>query len=327
MSVTDLLEQTGPVRIVYGEDSFAIDDQIQQWREIFEGGNFPEMNIERFYGEDRSADEIMTACQSMPAFSQGRLVIWKGHSKAQSTKMLGKLMPYFSKPNPSTLLVLVLAGAPDKRLKAIKLASKSGFLSEFGPLKESDAALWLTRRAGQTGVALDSSSSHHIVRALGPDRRALSEALEKLDLYAQGAPVDVPMIDQMIQPILDEDVWKLADLLAAQRLGDALGLMQLLLDDQRSGHDLVPGLAYRFRSLARLLGAQTAKVPQGQLARAAGVPPFEVRRSGHLLKKWTPKRMRMALEALHRADNRLKGGWGASERATMEALCLEVCSV
>ena len=263
----------------------------------------------------------------MPAFAQGRLVIWKGHSKAQGTKMLGKLMPYLEKPNPSTLLVLVLVGAPDKRLKVIKFASKAGFLTEFGPLKDSDAALWLTRRAAQTGVTLDNSSAHHIVSALGTDRSALSEALEKLDLYAQGAPIDVPMIDQMIQPVLDEDVWKLADLLAAQRLGDALVLTQRLLDDQRSGHDLVPGLSYRFRSLARLLGAQTARVPQGQLARTAGVPPFEVRRSGHLLRNWTPKRMRMALEALHRADNRLKGGWGASERATMEALCLEVCSV
>ena len=194
-------------------------------------------------------------------------------------------------------------------------------------MKESDAALWLTRRATQTGVTLDHSSAYHMVRSVGTDRRALSEALEKLDLYAQGAPIDVAMIDQMIQPILDEDVWKLADLLAAQRLGDALGLVQLLLDDQRSGHDLVPGLAYRFRSLARLLGAQTAGVPQGQLARAAGVPPFEVRRSGQLLKNWSPQRMRRALEALHRADNRLKGGWGASERATMGALCLELCSV
>ena len=103
-------------------------------------------------------------------------------------------------------------------------------------------------------------------------------------------------------------------------------MMQRLLDDQRSGHELVPGLAYRFRSLARLLGAQAARVPQGQLARQAGVPPFEVRRSAHLLKNWTPNRMIRALDALHRADDRLKGGWGGSERATMEALCLEVCS-
>ena len=190
MSVAELLAQTGPVRVVFGEDSFAIDDQIHEWRQVFEQDNFPEMNIERFYGEDRSADEIMAACQSMPAFAQGRLVIWKGHSKVQGSKMLGKLMPYFEKPNPSTLLVLVLAGAPDKRLKVIKLASKSGFLTEFGPLKEGDAALWLTRRATQTGVALDRSSAHHIVRSLGTDRRALSEALEKLDLYAQGAPID-----------------------------------------------------------------------------------------------------------------------------------------
>jgi hypothetical protein len=37
--------------------------------------------------------------------------------------------------------------------------------------------------------------------------------------------------------------------------------------------------------------------------------------------------MRLALDALHRADDRLKGGWAASERATLEALCLELCSV
>lgn len=326
MSVRELLEQTGPVRILHGEDAFAIDDQIEQWRGVFEAGNFPEMNIERFYGEERSADEMMVSCQSMPAFAEGRLVVWRGHSKAQSSKMLGKMTAYLSDPNPSTLLVMVLSGDPDKRLKVIKLASKSGFLTGFSALKDAEAALWLTRRAAESGVSLDSPAAHHIVSAIGPDRRGLSEALEKLDLFADGAVVDAPMIDRMIQPVLDEDVWRLAELLVARRLGDALGLVQRLLDDQRSGHELVPGLAYRFRSLARLLGAQAARVPQNQLARAAGVPPFEVRRSASALRQWTPQRMRLALDALHRADNRLKGGWGASERATMEALCLEVCS-
>ena len=70
------------------------------------------MNIERFYGEERSADELMGACQSMPAFAEGRLLVWRGHSKAQGTKLLGKLIPHLENPNPSTLLVLVLAGAP-----------------------------------------------------------------------------------------------------------------------------------------------------------------------------------------------------------------------
>ena len=91
MSVKALLEQTGPVRILHGEDAFAIDDQIEQWRAVFEAGNFPEMNIERFYGEERGADEMMVACNSMPAFAEGRLVVWRGHSKAQSSKVLGKL--------------------------------------------------------------------------------------------------------------------------------------------------------------------------------------------------------------------------------------------
>ena len=85
------------------------------------------MNIERFYGEERGADELMGACQSMPAFAEGRLLVWRGHSKAQGTKLLGKLIPYLENPNPSTLLVLVLAGAPDKRLKVTCWRRKRAF--------------------------------------------------------------------------------------------------------------------------------------------------------------------------------------------------------
>ena len=131
------------------------------------------------------------------------------------------------------------------------------------------------------------------------------------------------MIDRMIQPILDEDVWKLADLLAAQRLGEALILMQRLLDDQR-GHELVPGWRIGFVAWALARGSWPGSC---RAARSSGGrPTLEVRRSAHLLKNWTPNRMIRALDALHRADDRLKGGWGGSERATMEALCLEVCS-
>jgi DNA polymerase-3 subunit delta len=327
MSVHGLLQETGPVRILCGDDPFAIDECLARFRSVFESGNFPELNVERFYGDERGAEALEDAARSMPAFAEGRLVVWRGHSKAQGSKMLTKLLSYLEKPNPSTLLVLVLPGDPDGRLKAVKAVKKMGFLSRFEPLKEADAALWLTGLAKDRGTAMDSRAASHLVAALGCDRHALSQALEKLDLFADGERIDSPMIDQVVSPVLDEDVWALADLLARGRLAEALTLMQRLLDDQRRGHELVPGLAYRFRSLARMLGAQAARVPTNQMSKVAGVPPWDLRRSAPLLKNWTAPRMRLALDALHRADDRLKGGWAASERATLEALCLELCSV
>ena len=325
MNVAELLTKTGPIRLLCGEDRFAIDAQIARYREVFDAAFMPELNIERFYGDDSKPETIADACRSMPAFAEGRLVIWQGNSKAQATKMLGKLASYIAAPNPSTLLVLVLPGDPDGRLKVIKAAKKSKQLMKFDLPDEAAAALWVTRSAQEAKIPLDSSVARHLVSALGCDRLALRQALNKLDLFAEGRPVDRTMVDQVINSVLDEDVWALADLLAAGRLGESLALVHQLLDDQRSGHELVPGLSYRFRSLARILGAQEKRVPTGQVAKLAGVSPWELKRTGSVLKGWTGARMRLALQALGRADDRVKGGWGASERATMEALCLEVC--
>ena len=109
----------------------------------------------------------MGARQSMPAFAEGRLLVWRGHSKAQGTKLLGKLIPYLENPNPSTLLVLVLAGA-DKRLKVTKLAAKAGFLTEFKPLNDAEAALADAAGAGVPCPTRRTGCAPH--RALGTDR-------------------------------------------------------------------------------------------------------------------------------------------------------------
>ena len=326
MSVGELLREVGPVCVLCGSDRYAVDARVAELRSVFQAGLFPEMNIELFYGDEQGAQAIQDACNSMPAFAEGRLVIWRGHSKAQGSKMLSQLAEYCAKPNPSTMLVLILPTEPDGRLKAVKAVKKAGYLIQFQMPAEPKVIAWATEQAKTRGLALDQDGVRRLVAALGCDRHALMDALEKLDLYAQGAVVDAAMMDAVVQPVLDEDVWALADLLASGRLADALILMQRLLDEQRSGHELVPGLAYRFRSLARMVGARAAKVPNNQMAKAAGVAPWELRRSGSLVGRWTPERITLALAALGRADDRLKGGWGASERVTLEALCLEVCS-
>jgi DNA polymerase-3 subunit delta len=239
--------------------------------------------------------------------------------------MLTKLKDYFAAPNPSTLLVLVLPGDPDGRLTVIKTAKKVGWILSFDPLDTAAAGRWLGGRAQEGQIALTPEAATALVNSLGADRQALAQALEKLDLYAAGAPIDRAMVDAVVSPVFDEDVWALADLLGRGKLADALVSVQRLLDDQRSGHELVPGVAYRFRALARVVGAVAAGVPSRQLAKAAGVPPWDLQRSLPLARNWNAVGINAALSALSRADDRLKGGWGATERATMEALCLEVC--
>ena len=77
MSVHALLQETGPVRILCGEDHFAVDECVARFRGVFEAGNFPEMNIERFYGDERGSEALEDAARSMPAFaSSARGVNW-----------------------------------------------------------------------------------------------------------------------------------------------------------------------------------------------------------------------------------------------------------
>ena len=327
MSVERLLTEEGPVRVVCGSDRFGVESYVESAVETFRSGAFADMNVERFYGDEVEASRIEDACQSMPAFAAGRLVVWRAHSAAQGSKMLGKMLDYCKNPNPTTLLLLVLAGDPDGRLKATKYLKKAGYVRSFEPLNERSAALWLARFAMDRGIDLGADLATAVVSAAGCDRAELAQALEKLDLFASGAPIDRGMIDAVVSTVLDEDVWALADLLAHGALGPSLELLGRLLDDQHSGHQLLPGLSYRFRSLARFVGAREAKVPRNAIARQAGVSPRDQSRSAPLIRRWNGQRMGRALAAFGRAEDRLKGGWGAGERATMEALCVEVCAL
>ena len=61
--------------------------------------------------------------------------------------MLGQLAEYCAKPNPSTMLVLILPGEPDGRLKAVKAVKKAGYLIPFQMPAEPKVIAWATEQA------------------------------------------------------------------------------------------------------------------------------------------------------------------------------------
>jgi DNA polymerase III subunit delta len=326
MTLDEVLERYGPVALVCGEDEYGVRHLVETVRRAFDGAPFPEMNRQRFYGDDEKSLGIIDACQSMPAFAPARLVEWHATAKAQSNRVLAGLTGYFANPNPSTILLLVVPGTPDNRLKVIKHAKKSGFLHVMSPPPEPTVIAWLEAEASAAGASIEPRAAKALVRAIGCDRVHLRHELDKLMLYvAADEPIAEATVTQVVKSVLEEDVWRLADLLAERRLGEAMALVHQLLEEQRSAYQLVPALAYRFRVMGKIVGALANGVPPQGVGRAAGVSPRDARQARRLGSVWTPSHMDRALTAIATAENELKGGSGRSDRATLEQLCASVC--
>jgi DNA polymerase-3 subunit delta len=326
MNLDEVLERYGPVALVCGDDEYSVRQLVTTVRRAFDGAPFPEMNRQRFYGDDEKSIGIIDACQSMPAFAPARLVEWHATAKAQSNRVLAGMTSYFAKPNPSTLLLLVIPGNPDNRLKAIKQAKKLNFLHVMSPPPEGTVITWLESEAQASEARIEPAAARALVAAIGCDRVQLRHELDKLILFVEaGTAITETTVSQAVKSVLEEDVWRLADLLAERRLGEAMALVYQLLEEQRSAYQLVPALAYRFRVMGKIVGALANGVPPQGVGRAAGVSPRDARQARRLGNLWTPAHMDRALTAIAVAENELKGGSGRSDRATLEQLCAAVC--
>src|SRR5690349_9698580 len=151
-------------------------------------------NVERFYGGDTRATDVIDAANTLPMMVPRRIVlileaekllIPKRESKAADEEQ-ARLEGFVQAPPPQTTVVFV-CGALDLRRRLVKLLLKEAQVVNCGSIdSEADADLWVKARAARDKVPLDPGAVRTLVQRAGLDIVRLRAGLERVALYAMG---------------------------------------------------------------------------------------------------------------------------------------------
>lgn len=280
-----------------------------------------EMNFTRFSGKDIPEGDVIAQAETMPFFADRRVILVEdsGFFKNKTEEL-----PEYLTKLPEYLVLIFSEEEVDKRTKTFKMVQKYGHVTEFAQQKEDMLVRWVFSRMKREGKKIRSSDMQHFLAAAGSDMANIDNELEKLLCYcADREVITTADIDAVCAPQLTNQIFDMVRAVAEHRKKDALDLYYDLLALKEKPMRILYLISRQFQQLLQIGDMSRAGLPQSEIAAKAGVPPFVVRRSQGLLRRYSERSLRDILQSLTQAEEDVKTG-RLDERLSVELAIVEL---
>ena len=323
-----------PVYLLHGDEDVLKDEAIRALLDAAVGTN-RDFNLDVRYAADLTPESFHVLVNTPPMLAERRAVVVRGVEQLgkRKTKLRDEVVRYLTDPNPTTVLVLVVAAGeePDAELAR----GSSAVLLE--PLTADRVPRWLQHHASTLGVTLAPDAADLLLNAVGNDLSTLARELEKLASLAASAgraitPDDVTSLvgvrrgetiydlvhaamerrvaraAQLVEPVLEQAGMsgvKILSLLGTHLVGTAVARAER---DRGTTVPRLPDLVFRQLLAARPYGLRGYKEEAAHWSRWSDL--------------WSAAELSNALRAALAADNALKTATVSEDRGIVTQLVL-----
>ena len=256
------LQSGGPanVYIFFGEETYLMQQAVEQLRALLVPAGFEEFNYHRLTGKGLTVQELTEAVEAMPMMSQSTFVtvtdmdVFK-LDEAQRTALVSLLEDF---PEYCTLVFLYrqLPYKKDGKLKKLTAAVAAHTTEiEFAPQGRQKLQKWVRRRFAAFDKELDDNAIDHLLFTCGSLMDGLVPEINKIAAYAKGKRVTVADIDAVADPVLDARIFDMTNAVTARDYDRAAAVLAELL---RMQTEPIAILAVLGRELRQLYTARLA---------------------------------------------------------------------
>ena len=256
------LQSGGPanVYIFFGEETYLMQQAVEQLRALLVPAGFEEFNYHRLTGKGLTVQELTEAVEAMPMMSQSTFVtvtdmdVFK-LDEAQRTALVSLLEDF---PEYCTLVFLYrqLPYKKDGKMKKLTAAVAAHTTEiEFAPQGRQKLQKWVRRRFAAFDKELDDNAIDHLLFTCGSLMDGLVPEINKIAAYAKGKRVTVADIDAVADPVLDARIFDITNAVTARDYDRAAAVLAELL---RMQTEPIAILAVLGRELRQLYTARLA---------------------------------------------------------------------
>jgi len=263
-----------PAYLISGSDRPKVETAVQRLRARF----VPE-SVEVVSALELTGADVVALCNSGSLFGDARLVVVTevdGRKKEENRPPTGGwkaadvevIAAYLAAPAPGGVLAVV--GLEVKKEAALaKACAKAGDVLLYDVAKRGRVA-WVAERFRLAGVKAETDACALLIEYIGEsDLHGLANEIGKIATWAQGEPVGVAEIEQLVSPVADVPPFALTDAWAERHPGRLLELSETMFDrSDKPRRDTAP-------RLAATLGGHLARMRQLKRLAADGMPARE----------------------------------------------------
>lgn len=269
----DIKDQTFKrVYLLYGEEAFLKNSYKNRLKEAVIGDDT--MNFSYFEGKSLDLDELIRIADTMPFFTERRLVLVEdsGFFKSASEKMLAYLPTM-----PDTTCLVFVESEVDKRSKLFKKVKELGYAAEMARQDAAQLARWAGNILAKDGRKITSRTMELFLSMTGDDMENIRMELEKLVSYTMGRDV---ITDADVEEVCTVRVTsKIFDMVAAivnRQTRKAMDLYEDLLTLKEPPMRILFLIARQFNQLMQVKELMGRGLDRGAIASKLKMQPFVV---------------------------------------------------
>lgn len=243
-----------------------------------------ELNFVSFDGKV-DPDTIISNCETMPMFSDNKLVVAKntglfkakkGEGEAAEGKKGGKdkLAEYLEKIPDYTCLIFV-EGEVDKRMKLVNVIKKAGLIVEMDYQKPADLVKWVIKVCRSRQKDLDQMTASYIVENSEYSMTELLNEIDKLINFV-GDKRDISMkdVEAVCNKTIKSRIFDLTDAVSEGNNSKALSLLNDMAALKEPMQKVLFMIIRQIRLVYRMKLLREQGIREDAAAKQMGLTPF-----------------------------------------------------
>jgi len=273
--------EIAPVYLFQGEEEYVKEKALQALeKKLLPDGLEP---LNETVLQNPAATTIVEAALTLPLLASMRLVVVNDLGLLYAAKAgenaaeVVILSDYLSNPMPSTCVVFYCRAMPDARRKMLKLLRQYAITVQFDRLSDAKLIKWIQNQLRPKSISDENAAL--LFFTVGRELMALSGEIAKLLAFVgERNEITGEDIAKIVTPSLESTVFQMVDALTDGREGDAFRILAAMLENGESRIGILAVITRQYRNLLQLSLLLEKKLPEVEIARFVGVPPFVVRK-------------------------------------------------
>ena len=269
----DIKEHTfKPAYLLSGEEAFLRNSYKNRLREAVTGGDT--MNYNYFEGTNLDVREIIALADTMPFFSEKRLILIEDSGMFKGGSAGEEMADYLPQMPESTCLLFV-ESETDKRSKLYKAVKKYGYAAELGRQDFNQLGRWAAGILAKDGKKITGRTMERFLAKTGDDMEQILSELEKLVSYTLGRDV---ITDEDVEAVCTTQVTsRIFDMIAAisnRQVRKAMDLYEDLLTLKEPPMRILFLIARQFNQILQVKELAGKGMDKGTIASRLKLSPY-----------------------------------------------------
>ncbi len=260
-----------PVYLIFGEEVFLKKSYKNRMKEAIAGDDT--MNFHYFEGKDVELKEIISLADTMPFFSEHRLLVLEdsGLFKGGGADLLTDYLPQM----PESTCLIFVESEVDKRSRLYKKVKELGYAAEMKRQDLRQLAAWAGGLLAKEGRRINSRTMELFLSKTGEDMENIHMELEKLICYTMGRTV---ITDQDVEAVctvrVTNKIFEMVSAIVTRKTKTAMELYEDLLTLKEPPMRILFLIARQFNQILQVKELMAQGMEKSSIASSLKLQPF-----------------------------------------------------